>query len=240
MSLNDYNPSYRYRARNRQKMTNAMSMVIVILFSAAVGFWMGRQFGAGNVINLTEQLKTLTTQNTLLQDTVTELRAEAQVANTRYEQIKQEYNAAIPEGPVQDLIKIVREQLDQGMDPQRLSFFIKSARPPTGCTEPEIKRFVVTTPAYKGGDSTVSVADGAIVITGTGTSARNAKGEPEAWFDPAQKVKITFSHDQKSEVKESNLPIRHSVVAGNREYRFTIEEGSRSFVKVAFDSCAYP
>jgi hypothetical protein len=240
MSLYSYNPTSRYRDRQRQKMTSAMMTGIVILFFAAVGFWFGRQFGAGNVISLEEQVKTLSEQNSLLQDSVTEIRAEAQVANSRYEQIKQEYNAAIPEGPMQDLIKIVREQLDQGMDPQRLSFFIKSARPPTGCTEPETKRFVVTTPAYTGKDSSVSVADGAVVISATGVSTRNAKGQPEAWFDPAQKVKVQFVHEGKTETKDSNLPIRHSLIAGNREYRFTIEEGSRSFVKVVFDSCAYP
>ena len=29
-------------------------------------------------------------------------------------------------------------------------------------------------------------------------------------------------------------------VVGNREYRFTIERGARSFAKVIYDSCAYP
>lgn len=217
-----------------------MAMVIVIAFSAGVGFWFGMQFGAGNVISLKEQVKTLSDQNTMLQDSVTQIRAEAQVANSRYEQLKQEYNAAIPEGPMQDLIKIMREQLDQGMDPQRLAFFIKSARPPTGCTEPETKRFVLTTPAYKGQDSVVSVADGAVIITGSGVSARNAKGEPEAWYDPSQKITLVFKHGGASETKTGNLPLRHSMVVENREFRFTVEEGSRSFARVVFDSCAYP
>ena len=175
-----------------------------------------------------------------MQDNLTEIRAEAQTANTRYEQVKKEYQELIPEGPMQDLTALLREQLEKGMDPQRMSFFIRSARPPTGCTDPEVKRFVVSTPAYKGPASVVSVADGQVKVYGSGVSARNSKGQPEAWYDPAQPVKVEFKNPSGLDRKKGVLPIQHSVVAGNREYRFTIEEGARSFAKVVFDSCAYP
>jgi cell division protein FtsB len=240
MTLNSYNPSTRYRERKMQKVSNALSMVIVIGLSASVGFWTGKQYGAEKTISLSEQVKTLTKERNTLQANVTELRAEAQTANTRYEQIKAEYNAMLPEGPMQDLTRLVREQLTQGMAPERLAFVIKSARPPTDCTDPETKRFVVSTPNYTGPDSNVSVADGAVVITGKGASASNKEGKAEAWFDPAQNVTITFKTATGDVVKQGIFPIRHSVVADGREYRFTIEEGAKSFAKVVFDSCAYP
>lgn len=239
MTLGSYNPSARYRERAQQKMTNAISMLIVIVLSASVGFWMGKQFGVEKLGSLEKQVDTIIEERNTLQQNVTELRAEAQTANTRYEQIKAEYNAQIPEGPMQDLTRLVREQINQGMDPDRLAFFIKSARPPTGCTDPETKRFVVSTPNYSGPDSSVSVADGAIIITGKGISSTK-DGKAEAWYDPAQNIDITFSANGQKEVKKGNLPIRHSVIAGGREYRFTIEEGAKSFAKVVFDSCAYP
>jgi cell division protein FtsB len=239
MMLSSYNPSARYKERTMQKMTNTVSMLIVIILSASVGFWMGKQFGVEKLGSLEKQVGQLVDERNTLQQNVTELRAEAQTANTRYEQIKAEYNAQIPEGPMQDLTRLVREQITQGMDPERLAFFIKSARPPTGCTDPETKRFVVSTPNYSGPDSSVSVADGAILITGKGISATK-DGKAEAWYDPAQNVDIFFSANGKKETKKSNLPIRHSVIAGGREYRFTIEEGAKSFAKVVFDSCAYP
>lgn len=238
--LNSYNPTTRYKNRAMQKMTNAASMIIVIGLSASVGFWMGKQYGVENVMALKEQVTQLTGERNVLQQNVTELRAEAQTANTRYEQIRAEYNAQIPEGPMQDLTKLVREQLGQGMAPERLAFVIKSARPPTGCTEPETKRFVVSTPSYSGPASSVSVADGAVIINGKGTSASNKEGRAEAWFDPAQPIAISFAANGQVDNKNSTLPIRHSVVVGNREYRFTIEEGAKSFAKVVFDSCAYP
>ncbi len=241
MSINNYNPGQRYRDRATQRATNAFSMIIVIALSACVGFWMGKQFGAEKSISLADQVETLSKERATLQANVTELRAEAQTANTRYEQIKAEYNSIMPEGPMQDLTRLVREQLDQGMAPERLAFVLKSARPPTGCTDPETKRFVVSTPSYTGPSSNVSVAEGSVVITGKGASSLSKDGRAEAWFDPAQGVEIVFtSRDGASEVKKGMLPIRHSVVAEGREYRFTIEEGAKSFAKVVFDSCAYP
>lgn len=238
--LDSYNPNTRYRNRAAQRMSNAVSMVLVIALSACVGFWMGKQYGIENVSSLKTQVTQLTEERLQLQQSVTELRAEAQTANTRYEQIKAEYNAVMPEGPMQDLTRLVRQQIDQGMAPERLSFVIKSARPPTDCTEPETKRFIVSTPNYAGPDSTVSVADGAVIINGKGVSSTSKDGKAEAWFDPAKSITVNFSANGKVETKSGNLPLRNSIVVGGREYRFTIEEGAKSFAKVVFDSCAYP
>ena len=240
MSLSSYNPHNRYRERAQARITNAISMVLVIALSACVGFWMGKQYGVEKNISLEDQVEALTKERNTLQGNVTELRAEAQTANTRYEQIKAEYNAIMPEGPMQDLTRLVRAQIDQGMAPERLAFVIKSARPPTGCTDPETKRFVVSTPNYTGPASSASVADGGIIIKAKGSSASNKDGQPEAWYDPAQNVEVSFVSPAGSEVKKGAFPIRHSVVHAGREYRFTIEEGAKSFAKVVFDSCAYP
>ena len=132
MSLSSYNPHNRYRERAQARMTNAISMVLVIALSACVGFWMGKQYGVEKNISLEDQVENLTKERNTLQGNVTELRAEAQTANTRYEQIKAEYNAILPEGPMQDLTKLVRQQIDQGMAPERLSFVIKSVQPVGG------------------------------------------------------------------------------------------------------------
>lgn len=241
MFVNQYNPHSRYRERSAQKFANVLSFVLIIAMSVGVGVWMGRQFGAESVIKYKKDNKRLTEQVEEFQTALTDLRAEAQTANTRYEQLRAEYNAAVPEGPMQDLLKLVKQQLDEGMEPGRLSFLIRSARPPTGCTEADSKRFIVSTPTYKGESSAVTIADGAVVIYGNGMSAKNAQGEPEAWYDPAQGITVNFKNAKgEVETKTGTLPLRHSVVVDDREYRFTIEEGSRSFARVVSDSCAYP
>src|SRR5688572_7130898 len=111
MALGSYDPFNRYRNRALQRVNNLFATVLIIVMSVASGFWLGRQFGAESVISLKEQVQTLTQQNTELQDSVTGLRAEAQTANTRYEQMRQQYNEQIPEGPMQDLTNLVHEQI---------------------------------------------------------------------------------------------------------------------------------
>lgn len=240
MSLSHYNPHTRYRDRAIQQFTTTLVVILVMVTVCAIGFWLGRQYAGREVVGMREQAELLAQEREALQENVTQLRAEAQVANTRHEQLQQQYEAMVPEGPMRDLTPLLLQQIEQGMDPQRLAFVIRSARPPQGCTEPETKRFVVSTPAYKGPESAVMIADGAVLISGSGDSARNDKGQPEAWFDPAKEVTIRFKTAAGEDVKKSTLPLRYSTVTGDREYRFSIEEGSRSFAKVTFDSCAYP
>lgn len=240
MSLNSYNPHRRYKERAAQRMASMLAMLAVILLSGLVGFWIGKQYGAGHVITLKDEVIALTQERNTLQEQITEATAAAQTANKRYEQLQEEVESILPAGPMQDIVTLVREQLKQGMKPERLSFVIRSARPPTGCVDPDSKRIVISTPANKGPKSIALIADGLIEISGAGQSARNQNGQPEAWYDPAKRTEIYFRYDKKMEVKKGVLPLRYSVVAGDREYRFTIEAGARSFAKVTYDSCSYP
>lgn len=240
MALNSYNPHKRYKDRAAQRFVSALGMLAVILISILIGFWIGKQYGAEHLITLKDDVISLTNERDLLQETMTEHSAAAQTANKRYKQLQAEVESIIPAGPTQDLVTLVREQLKQGMDPERLSFVIRSARPPTGCVDPESKRFVIATSANKGPKSKVLIAGGVVEVTGFGNSARNSKGAPEAWYDPAKRVAIAFSYANKKEVKKGVLPLRYSVVVEDREYRFTISSGARSFAKVTYDSCAYP
>lgn len=240
MSLGSYNPHTRYKERAAQRVSSALGLLAFMLISILIGFWLGKQFGAESLIKMKDEIKSLKAERDLLQENVTELSAASQMANMRYEQLQEEVASILPEGPMQNMVTLVRQQLDEGMDPERLAFVIRSARPPTGCIDPETKRFVVSTPAYSGPASKAAIADGAIEITGSGSSARNDKNLPEAWYDPAKVVEISFKTGEKTETKKGTLPIRYSVVVEDREYRFTIESGARSFAKVTFDSCAYP
>ncbi len=240
MTLRSYNPHTRYKERAAQRFAALLGYMALILVSILIGFWLGKQYGATELITMKDEIQSLQTERDLLQSNATELSAAAQTANMRYEQLQEEVESIIPKGPMQNLVTLVRDQLKEGTDPERLAFVIRSARPPTGCVDPESKRFVVNTPAYNGPESKALIADGKIAISGSGSSARNDKRQPEAWYDPAKRVKIMFNYDDKMETKSGTLPMRYSIVADDREYRFTIEPGARSFAKVIYDSCAYP
>jgi hypothetical protein len=242
MSFGRYNLKSRYRQRNKERNQGVMVGVMVFIAVAMVFFWMGRQHAVVQLSSLSRDVSRLETENSKLQNETIKLRAETQTATSRYEELQQQVAKDLPGGgPVRDLIDLIRQQLGDGMSPERLAFVLRSARPPRNCTEAEAKRFIVRTPAYSGSNSTVSFGEGAVVISGSGQSSLNLSGTAEAWFDSSQAVNVTFkTADGKSEEKIGLLPIEYSVIAKGREYRFTLTEGEKSFIKVTFDSCDYP
>lgn len=241
MKISPYNLQNRYRRKANERLAGVMVVLVVLFVAFGLGFLIGQQASKQQVKYLKSQVESVSKERDGLQQYVTDLRAETQTALARYAQIQKTYEEILPEGPLRDLTTLLKQQLDEGRDPSRLEFLIRSARPPRGCTEPETKRFVVSTPANKGPKSEISIAEGALIVKASGASAMNSSGQPEAWFDPAQEVTFEFiSQGGVSETKAGIMPFNHSIVVENREYRLAISEGSRSFVKVTFDSCDYP
>lgn len=241
MKLSSYNPHDRYRRKAMDRFAGVMTVLVLVGLSFGIGFWLGKQNAGQEGRMLKKQLEESHVVRSQLQDTVTELRAETQTALARYDQLQETYKETLPEGPMQDLVMMLKSQIDDGKSPERLAFLIRSARPPRNCSEPQTRRFVVSTPAYKGPGSQIKIADGALTVKGNGRSAMSAQGRPEAWYDPSKKVSLEFiKSGGETETKKGVLPLRHSTVVGNREYRLTISDGARSFAKVTYDSCDYP
>ena len=242
MTFGQYNPRRRYMERDRKRNARIFVTCISLTLVAVAFFWLGRQHAAFQINSLKKEAEDLRTQNAGLQDNLTKLRAETQTANSRFDQLQEQFQKELPnEGPVRELVDLVRKQIADGMSPERMAFVIRSARPPRNCTDPASKRFMVKTPAYTGPDSGASFGEGAVLISAIGASSRNQKGEPQAWFDPTQQITVTFkTSDGQAEKKSIILPLQHSLIAGGREYRFTLSEGEKSFVKVTYDSCDYP
>lgn len=242
MTFGSYNPRRRYLERDRRRNNKIMAGIVFFTAVAAMCFWLGRQHASFQVNSLQNETEESRAQIAKLQDEVIKLRAESQTSKSRFDQLQEQYNQELPgDGPLREIIEMVRKQLSEGMSAERLTFVIRSARPPSNCTDPASKRFMVKTPAYTGPDSAASFGEGAVTIQGSGTSSRNQKGEAQAWFDPSQAVTVTFKTTEGlNEVKTAVLPIQYSLIAGGREYRFTLSEGEKSFVKVTYDSCDYP
>ena len=242
MTFGRYNPRRRYLERDRKRNNAVIASIMVIVAVGMTSFWLGRQHAIFQINSLKKETEEMRSQSSVLQDELTKLRAETQTATSRFDQLQQQYQKELPEsGPVRDVVNLVTKQISDGMSAERLAFVIRSARPPNNCTDPASKRFMVKTPAYTGPDSSASFGEGAVLISGIGASTRNQKGEPQAWFDASQPVTVTFkSTDGLQEKKTTLLPIQYSMIAKGREYRFTLSEGEKSFVKVTYDSCDYP
>jgi len=240
MSFRSYNPHLRYKERAVHRLANFLGFCAVLLIIFLFGFWIGRQTGGEKQIMMQKTIEGLEEQNTALRSQITEMSAKVQTSARRFEDLQKEIDGLLPEGPLQGIVDLLRSELEKGSEPQRLKYLIKSGRPPTGCTPPETKRFIIRTPLYKGSESSVEIKEAGLKINGNGAPAQNEEGQTEAWYDPSKPVTITFFYDDRSESKEGILPLRHFIVLGDREYRFTVEQGAQSFAKVIFDSCAYP
>jgi hypothetical protein len=239
MHSGGFGGSYRKQANERRRKAILVLVLIAILCGAC--YWWG-----GEVVRLSEvaykqQALQLQQERAQMEKTITSLRSDVQSTDVRYKQLEARYMTEVPQGEFRKLTEIVKKQLDGGIKAERLAFVIDAARPPRNCSEPAAKRFVVKTPVYSGPHGAVAFANGAITISGEGESAINAGGNKEAWYDPGKPVKVIFTEiGGKAIVKEGLLPIQHSMVLGNKEYRFTVAAGERSFISVASDSCDYP
>ncbi len=241
MKYGSYNPSARYRQRSQRRLTGIVYTCILLSFTFGFGVWLGGLRVDQNYYILRQEKKALESQYAEVQNEITQLRAEAQTANVRLEQLKVSYNEVLPDGPMQDIVNRIREQIESGVDPKRIVSVILSARPPQNCDEANSKRLLIVTPNYEGPESKISLENGVISIWGEGKSSKDGKNNEQAWYDSAKPVKIFFQpRDGVVTHKEGVLPLYHSLVIKDREYRFTISADAKSFSKITFDSCDYP
>ena len=142
-----------------------------------------------------------------------------------------------------DLLSLAQRRLGEGLSPARLAFVVDNAREPRACDgDPITKRFLVRTPIYRGGNDAVGFADGLITLTANGEAATDEAGRPEAWFDPAQPIRIQVDRaGGEQQVFEGPLPLSFAVVRQNTEYRFAARPGERrGFIQVTEERCPYP
>lgn len=241
MSIPVYDPHERYRQRAAKRMGNLLVGIFAIGAVFGAGFWLGTISTNQNTYILEQEKRVLTEEQKRLQEDMTEMRAEAQTATVRLEQLRTNYEQLISDGPMQKLVTLLKKQIDNGVDTGRLESVISLARPPQNCSAPQNKRFIVRTPVFKGPTSKASIAGGKITVWAKGESAQNTNGEKEAWFDPAQPVEMIVKLEGEDDVsKKGVLPLYHSAILDDKEYRISVEAGNKSFANVSFDYCDYP
>jgi len=232
------------RRRRRRFWTRLLKLVLalgVLGTLSAFSYMVGVEQLKTREQMLVQEIEALTAAKEQAERRAAQLQQVAQTAEIRADEIEVRYQRDVPTGPLAELQTALAQKLAEGVTPERLAFVIGKVGTDRTCTAPETKRFVLPTPLYRGANTSVTFADGAVVITGQGTSARDPNGNPEAWFDPEQPVKIQFTRaDGQMEEREGKLPLQHSVVAGDAEYRFTISRGARSFIDISGDRCPFP
>ncbi len=230
----------RYRQKSREKFFRNLLLIGFLVGIFVAGYHYGARQSQNKIRNLKFTVQELQTEHQSIQEEIITLRANNQTLTIKNKELTERYNRDIPKGDLGLLSALAQEQLKKGINVERLAFVIRQAQPPQNCTNPEKKRFILKTPIYKGPQSSVSFANGAITITGSGEATITETGQKEAWFDAGKPVIIKFTKlGGKADVKESLLPIHHTIILGDREHRFTVAKGPRSFVTVTTDSCDY-
>ena len=241
MNFTMYDSGGRYQRRKEEQRRNVLWFLIVVGSLCGVAYWWGAENVRSSEVAYKQQAVNLKEERKGLEQTITSLRSEVQSTQVRYKQLETKYHQEVPTGEFKQLTDLVKKQLDAGIKAERMLFVIEAARPPRNCSDSVTKRFVMNTPVYRGPHGNVAFGKGTITVTGEGVSAVNANGNPEAWYDSGKPVSISFVQiGGKEIVKSGLLPIQHSMVVGNREYRFTVARGERSFISVTSDSCDYP
>lgn len=236
---------YSYERRRRRRFwIRVMKTTLFLALVAGIGLFsyqMGIEQVKGREVGLREEIATLEDRNVELERHVAGLQEALRTAEVQVNELETRLRRETLHGDLARLSKLVAERMTAGVAPDRLAFVINATSMPRNCEGPETKRFILPTPIYRGTNTVVGFANGAVTVSGEGEAARNREGKLEGWFDPQQPVTIHFTEDNGRETEVSGLlPLRQSVVAGTTEHRFTISAGSRSFVEVTAERCPFP
>ena len=246
MSLGLYESRLYDRRRKRLRVVKWLLVIGGLSAAGVFAYETGSTLAQVKVDQLQEQIGELTKATETLQQRAAELELtakSARLAENEWRRRFEDIQSKTPKGDAKRLFDLIERQLGDGVAPDRLAFMIDATSRKASCDgKPATKRFLVRTPLYQGANDTVSFADNGIVITSEGEPALNAEGKPEAWFDPAKPIKVKFtSLGGTTSVASGVLPLHHSVVVGENEFRFTlVVSEARGFVNVTGDRCQFP
>lgn len=145
----------------------------------------------------------------------------------------------LPNEEIRNLLATVTKRANEGVDIPRMETIIGGISKDASCSgEADTKRFMVLTPISTDSSSTASFYRGLITLSGFGSPSLSDTGAPEAWFDVAKEITISFmmpGGDQQEVT--GTLPLYHSVITGGSEYRFSVTAGRTSFVDASVQQC---
>ena len=233
------------RRRQGRILLMLLRWMIVVVAAVAAGYYawdFGTELAREDARDLETKLAQAGAENAQQSTDIAGLEAALREERGLVAQWRDRYQAEVPPAEDAALLRVIQERLAKGVSRERLTEVITLAQERDICEPlPDTRRFVVQNPVYSGANDTVSFADSTIIVTATGASEVNAGGRPEAWFDPAKPVTVFFTRPGGETTSTAGvLPLHHAVVVADREYRFSIIAGNRSFAEITGHSCVYP
>jgi len=235
--------SEKKKARMRRNRFFKFVLYVGILGGAgAYGYFEGQAEATLRIADAREQRNILERENARLNDKLRGAMDKQGAALAEARSWRDKFEKEIPEGASLEILELVRKRMDEGLDAIRLMNIIALTQNKSNCdAKPEVKRFIVNTPIFSSPDNSIGLGGGSVTVAGEGQSTLNAEGKPEAWYDPAKPVTITFTKlGGKTEKITGKLPISKSFVFGSDEYRFNILNGKQSFASISVIRCDFP
>ncbi|MGH6943577.1 MAG: hypothetical protein ACREH6_05085 [Geminicoccaceae bacterium] len=232
------------RRRRRQAYGRLFRFFLGIAAVAVIGgyaYQVGISASEASTSKLEADLERLQKANLELRGRIAASGQRSSRAEAALDELRRRYAAEVPQGRIALLVRQVREQLEAGVEPERLALLIEAAGQASACSgQPVTKRFMPRTPQSQGPISFIRFDD-RVTITGTGEPARNDEGLPEAWYDPAQPVRVSFQTLDGAILSiDGVVPMSHRMAIDGREYRFSIVAGDPSFVEITAQACELP
>jgi hypothetical protein len=223
------------------RVVRFLSAVLAVLAVGIYAYQVGVSANQARTSQLEADLVRFQHDNLDLRDLIAAATKQSADADAALESMRQRYAAEIPSGEAADLLAQLRAQLAAGVEPERLAMLIEAAGMEDACqSEPVTKRFMPRTPISTEPLSWVRFHD-RIIVTGQGEAARNEAGLAEAWFDPAQPIRLEFrTLEGASTSIEGTLPFTHRMVVDGKEYRFSAVRGETRFLEVTAQACPLP
>jgi hypothetical protein len=242
MALGSDDYGARYRRRRARNTVRTVIYICLLIITGMLSYDAGMDAAEQPVVELRREIDRVETEKRDLMRTMGDLSIEVEKARSQTRLLEAQYKREIPDTLTRQLVGALREKLSEGVTAERLAFVMRETNNKRACDDkPATKRFMVSTPLYKGPAGAVTFFDNAVTVTGTGDSARDSTGNPEAWFDPAKPIAVEFVHVEGGDGKATGaLPLHHSLVVNDTEYRFSITQGPQGFVYIAGDRCKFP
>jgi hypothetical protein len=230
------------RSRRRLVFLKWLLVITGLGIAGVYAYETGSVLARWEVQRLDEQVGQLTTAVERLKLERATLQADRDTLRLRERELIERYNNDMPRGRPAELLGLIEEKLAVGFDADRLAFVINQSNKVSSCEDnPTTKRFIARTPISRGGNDSVGFFRGLVTVTASGVSAVNAAGQILARIDPALPVVVTFKQlGGSASQKKGVLPLHHSIVSNDKEYRFTIIPADNGFVRVTADRCRYP
>lgn len=242
MSLGLREERRRRRRHSHRRIVRWLLALALIAAACAYAYQTGARLAEIDVGKLEERVAALAARTQELEAQIQTQNVEVISQRAAAEQWQQRFEQEVPGGDAKKLFDLVQAKLVQGVTFERLRAVVEQTENRRECDQkPQTKRMPVQTASAPAAKAALPVAGSPLAITLTGVAARSVDGKPEAWFDPAQPVTVRMAlSGGRTAEQQGRLPLRPSIVEGDREYRVSVVAMARGYAQVTIERCRFP